>query len=57
MLGASNIAEDGSIVALKRHTHDFTCQQTTHDNRHISYLESTDDYKDNMLAIGRMIVQ
>jgi hypothetical protein len=53
----SNIAEDGSIAALKRRAHDFMHQQTTCDNAGLSYLESADDYEYNMLAIGRMIVQ
>jgi hypothetical protein len=52
----SNIAEDGSIAALKRRAHDFTHQQTTHDGgTGTSYLESADDYKYNMMAIGRLI--
>jgi hypothetical protein len=54
----SNMAEDGSIVALKRCAHDFTHQQTTHDyDAGLSYLESADTYKYDTLAIGRMIAQ
>jgi hypothetical protein len=50
-------AENGSIAALKRHTHDFAHQQMTCDNRQISYLESMDTYEYDTLAISRMIVQ
>jgi hypothetical protein len=53
----SNVAEDGSIVALKRCAHDFKSQQTTlGDDSRMSYLESVDSNNYNMLAIGRMIV-
>jgi hypothetical protein len=55
----SNQAEDGSIAALKRCAHDFMCQQMTRDDSGsgISYLESTDNYEYDTLAIGQMIVQ
>jgi hypothetical protein len=47
----SNPAEDGSIVALKRCTHDFAHHQTTHD----TYKDQEEDYEDG-LAIGRLVV-
>jgi hypothetical protein len=53
----SNIAENGSIAALKRHAHDFVHQQATRDDAGLSYLESADTYEYDTLAIRRMIVQ
>jgi hypothetical protein len=59
---SSNTEVDKSIAALKRCAWDFARHQTTHDhgyghNGQVSYLESMDAYKFNMLAIGRMIAQ
>jgi hypothetical protein len=52
----SNQAEDRSVVALKRCAIDFVHQQTTCDDRHLSYLKSADAYKYDTLAIRRMVV-
>jgi hypothetical protein len=52
-----NAAEKRSIAALKRRAHDFMGQQRTDDDAELSYLESTDNYKYDTLAVGRMIVQ
>jgi hypothetical protein len=53
---SSKQANNRSTAALKRHACDFGDQQTTgNDNAGLSYLESVDNYKYDMLAIGRMI--
>jgi hypothetical protein len=55
---SSKQANDRSMAPLKRHARDLGNQQTTgDDNAGPSYLENTDKYKYNMLAIGRMIAQ
>jgi hypothetical protein len=50
-------AEDGSIAALKRHAHDFTCQQMTHDDGWISYLESVEAHEYDTLMIVKMLAR
>jgi hypothetical protein len=50
-------ARGNKVAALKRHPHDFMGQQRSDDDAGLSYLESADKYKYDMLAIGRMIVQ
>jgi hypothetical protein len=60
---SSKQAVDGSIAALKRHAHDFMGQprtsgeqqKTEDDDAGLSYLESTEKYEYDTLAIGRMI--
>jgi hypothetical protein len=61
---SSKQAVNGSVAALKRRTRDFmgqprssSDQQKTDDDAGLSYLESTDAYEYDTLAIGRMIVQ
>jgi hypothetical protein len=49
--------KEDKIAALKRHTRDFTDQRRTNDDTGLTYLESTEDYKYNTLAVGRMVVQ
>jgi hypothetical protein len=50
-------AENDKVVDLKRHAQQYANQQMTSDNTGLSYLESADIYKYDMLAIRRMIVQ
>jgi hypothetical protein len=51
-------AGDNKIAALKRHARDFMGQQrSSDDDARSSYLESTDSYKYDMLAIARLILQ
>jgi hypothetical protein len=50
-------AGSDKIVALKRCACDFMGQPRTDDDAVLSYLESVDAYKYDMLAIRRMIVQ
>jgi hypothetical protein len=49
--------KEDKILALKRCTQEFGDQQMTSDDAGPSYLENTDTYEYDTLAVGRMIVQ
>jgi hypothetical protein len=53
----SNTAEDGSIATLKRRARDFTDQQTSHDDKRISYLEISKEHNYDTLTVARMLAQ
>jgi hypothetical protein len=50
-------AKEDKIAALKKRARDFRSQQMTSDDAGPSYLENTDTYKYDMLAVRWMIVQ
>jgi hypothetical protein len=53
---SSKQANNGSIDALKRRSRDFSNQQMTSNEAGPLYLENTDTYKYDTLAISRMII-
>jgi hypothetical protein len=53
----SNTAENGSIATLKRRARDFANQQTTRDDRRISYLGIAEEHNYDTLMLARMLAQ